>query len=321
MINETNNIKNVLSSLGIQVKEVKHFEYGTSQSTYKIKSGSEFFVIKLFNKDRERFIEQEISHLRQIRRYSNLTIFPLNKKALLAGPKVAYYYKFFDGDRMSGLKIDEIYYKFGKLAAHFDLILQNLPYNKEDFSSHNFLNCNTLIENKNLANGYDTKIANLIKKGQELLKEEFSNKDFSQIRTQFIHKDLHFDNILYNKQLDQYFIIDTAGLSVQFLPKELAVIIGKEFVTIDNKINHRIIHDLLRGYNEFIKFNKIEMESIPLFIIEKKIGELVFLYCQYENNNISEKMFNKYSNLSLRNLQVAVNKYKELRDILLKFDY
>lgn len=307
MINDIDNIKHALSFLEIQAEEIIPFEYGTLQSTYKIKSKTGSFVVKLFDKDRKRFIKQEIVHLRRIGKNSNLTIFPLNKEPLVIGDKVAYYYKFFDGDRMSSLKINNIYYKFGQLAGRFDLILQKLSYNKK-----NFLNNNAITKDKNLVNNCDSEVADWIKKGRDLLKQELSNKDLSQIRIQFIHKDLHFDNVLYNKQVDKYFIIDTAGISAQFLPKEIAVIIGKEFVGRDSKINYKIINDILSGYNEFIKFNKIEMESIPLFIIEKKIGELLFLDKQYESNSISKKMFDKYTTLSRRDLKATVDYYIEL---------
>lgn len=312
VINDIDNIKHALSFLEIQTEEIMPFEYGTLQSTYKVKSKAGFFVVKLFNKDRKRFIKQEIVRLRRIGQYSNLTIFPLNNEPLLIGDKVAYYYKFFDGDRISSLEINNIHYKFGQLAGRFDLILQKLAYNKKKFSFNNFLNSDTIIKDKNLVNGRDSEVADWIKRGRDLLKQELNNKDSFQIRIQFIHKDLHFDNVLYNKQIDKYFIIDTTGLSAQFLPKEIAVIIGKEFVGRDGTINYKIINDLLRGYNEFIKFNKIELESIPLFIIEKKIGELLFLDKQYESNSITKKMFDKYTTLSLRGLQVAVVHYIEL---------
>ena len=110
MINDIDDIKHALSPLGIQIKEIEPFEYGTLQSTYKIKSKVGSFVVKLFSKGRERFIKQEITRLRKIHQYSNLTIFPLSREPLLVGDKVAYYYKFFDGDRLSSLRINDIYY-------------------------------------------------------------------------------------------------------------------------------------------------------------------------------------------------------------------
>ncbi len=309
MIDDIYNIKHTLLSLGIPVNNAHLFKDGTLQSTYKIKSEKGLFVVKLFNKDREKFIKQEITRLREIHQYSDLTIYPLHRYPLWIGNKIAYYYKFFNGKKLSVSKTSNVHYKFGKLAGLFDLVLQKLVYNKREFSFNKILE--SCINNISV-NNYSTGTAEWIRKGQELFKQEFNHKDFSRIRIQFIHKDLHFDNVLYNKTLDRYFIIDTGGLSLQFLPRELAVIIGKEFVGKGNKIRHNVIHGLLRGYNEFVKFSKIEAESIPLFIIEKKIGELIFLNQQYKNNNISKKIFDKYQRLSLRNLKVAVNHYEEL---------
>jgi hypothetical protein len=273
-------------------------------------------VIKLFDIELRDLIQNEINNLRRISSDGEFCIRPINKEILEVGDKIGYYYKYFEGKKISSLKIDNIHYRFGELAARFDLVLSNLDFQRSKFAPESLLSNLAGVECVEMFSN-DSTIAPLIEKGCRILEKSKHDLDFSKVRIQYIHKDLHFDNVIYNKKTDDFFIIDTTGLRVHFLPKELAVIIGNEFW--NDKVEYKVINDLLSGYSNLIRFNKTELSSIPLFIIDKKIGELIFLQTQYNNGKLSEAMYRKYIKLSSRNLDSVIDNFSVIQEYLERY--
>ena len=316
MIDYALEIKETMSALGVETKKVKLFKDGTLQSTYKIKAKTGIFVIKLFDKKLSVLIQNEINNLRKISDDGKFFIRPINEEVLEVRDKIGYYYRYFEGKKINSLKIDNIYYRFGELAARFDLVLSNIEFQKEKFAPKNLLSTLAGVECAEMfSNNFSS--YSLIKRGYQILEKSKCDLDFSKVRIQYIHKDLHFDNVIYNKKTSAFFIIDTAGLRVHFLPKELAVIIGNEFW--NGKIEYKKINDLLTGYSSLIRFNKTELSSIPLFIIDKKIGELIFLQTQYNNGKISNAMYRKYMKLSSGNMNGMINYFSVIQEYLERY--
>jgi len=316
MIDYTSEIKETMSALGVESGEVKLFKDGTLQSTYKIKAKTGLFVIKLFERELMNLIQNEMNNLRRISGDGEFCVRPINKEILEVGDKIGYYYKYFEGKKISSLKNNNIHYRFGELTAQFDLRLSNLDFQRSKFAPESLLsNMASVGRVKMFSN--DSTIASLVTKGCQILKKSKLDLDFSKIRIQYIHNDLHFDNVIYNRKTDRFFIIDTTGIRVHFLPKELAVIVGNEFW--NGKIKYKEINDLLTGYSSLIRFNEIELLSIPLFIINKKIGELGFLQTQYYSDKISDAMYNKYVKLSSRNLHAIINNFSLIQKYLKKY--
>lgn len=306
------NIKIELLKYGIEVFDVQLFKDGTLRSTYKIKSRTEEYVVKLYDFENEEKIQEEISCLRKIRHKSGrVTIYPLNEKVIKFGNMVGYYYDFFNGKKISDYHLENIHYRFGQLAGNLDMLLSELSF-KESGHTTLFLLAQLSAAKQNLEMICNERIKSLINKGFVLIDKEIKNLDFSKIRRQFIHKDLHFDNVIYDPIKDQFFIIDTSGLSVNFLPREIAVIIANEF-WLNNEINYHAIQRLLKGYNEVIQLTKSELSSIVLFMINKKIGELLFLQIRFRENKLSKSMYKKYMSLSSNNLEALIKNYADLK--------
>lgn len=316
MIDCTSEIIKTMSALGVEPAEVKLFKDGTLQSTYKIKAKNGLFVIKLFDRELKNLIQNEINNLKRISRDGEFCIRPINQEILEVGDKIGYYYKYFEGKKISSLKIDNIHYRFGKLAARFDLELSKLDFQRSEFAPKSLLSTLASLECVEMFSN-DSTISPLIEKGCQILEKNKHDLDFLKVRIQYIHKDLHFDNVIYNKKTDNFFIIDTTGLRVHFLPKELAVIIGNEFW--NGKVKYKKINDLLYGYSNLIRFNKTELSSIPLFIIDKKIGELNFLQTQYNNGKLSEAMYCKYIELSSRNLDSIIKNFSVIQEYMERY--
>ncbi len=147
--------------------------------------------------------------------------------------------------------------------------------------------------------------------------------NFNLIRTQYIHKDLHFFNVVYNTINKKYLIIDTNGLSVHFLPREIAVSIGNTLLDSHGDFSKNNIKNLIRGYDSIMKLNNSERKVIPLFIIQKKLGEIKYLYKQLQLANYSNqnnKIIKKYISLSIKTLNYLVNEYDNLVNFFSKTD-
>jgi len=309
-------IKRVLENSGIVVRSVKLFKEGTLRATFKVITESTDYVVKLSsNLDIER-VKLEIENLKKISTVTDLAVCPLNAEPLIFGSKVGYYYKFFNGKMLNHRCINNLYYRFGVVVGEFDNALKALPFNHQE-QTQRLINHMTKINSLPIDAIHSEDTLSLIKKGLTKINKEWSNIEVSNLRTQFIHKDLHFNNVLYNKNNDKFFIIDMAGLSVQFLAKEISVIIGNEFISRD-VINFQIISDIVNGYSDRVLLNEDEVRAIPIFVIEKKIGELNFLQEQFNNGGITLRMYNKYKRLSTNNLREIIEKYNLIASFLSK---
>lgn len=309
-------IKSVLINRGIAVKSVKLFEEGTLRDTFKIIAESTDYVVKLFDSSAIGRVKFEIENLRKISNVTDLAICPLNAEPLIFGDRVGYYYEFFDGKMLNQGHINNLHYRFGTMVGEFDNALKTLSFNQQQHA-RGLIEYMAKINRLPVDIAHDNNTLCLIKKGLVKINKEWNRMDISNLRIQFIHKDLHFNNVIYNEKNNKFFIVDTAGLSVQFLAKEISVIIGNEFVSGD-VINFQIVSAIIGGYSKHVLLNKNEIKAIPLFIIEKKIGELNFIQEQFNNRYLSLQMYEKYKKLSSNNLRKIIENYDLIVDFLSK---
>lgn len=193
------------------------------------------------------------------------------------------------------------------IVAELDIALQKLP-------------SNLIISNPNLLNlpprAYPSKPLNqLAINATKLFTKKILTIDFNLIRKQFIHKDLHFLNVIYNVTNEKYLVIDTSGISINFLPREIAVSIGNILLDSYGNLSKNNVINLLRGYNSIIKLNDTERKVIPLFIIQKKLGEIEYLYKQLRlanSNRQGIEIIKKYISSSVRTLTYVVKEYDNL---------
>ncbi len=143
------------------------------------------------------------------------------------------------------------------------------------------------------------------------LEEEY---DGSKYRTQLVHRDLHFDNVLYDKKTKNYCIIDTSDLENSILSQEIMVMMSY-LIRNNNYRNKKMITELMSGYESQIKLTKKEKMAIPLLIIVRKLGECLWLIEQYKKEKLNRKDRNFFLKDSVEQLEIAVKQFDNLKKI------
>jgi len=297
-----------LTRVGIFATHAVPFGDGSSQSIYKIKTNTGNLTLKLFTLSNYKRVQYEITLLYKIAKYHKFTILPIHKKPIMVCGGPAYIYKFFEGKIYSDVLIKKKYYKFGVIIAELDIALQRLPLGPIIISNSDLLNLPPQT--------YPNKTLNqLVVNATKLFTKEVLTTNFNLIHKQYIHKDLHFFNIIYNVMKEKYLIIDTSGISINFLPREISVSVGNILLDSHGNISKNNVINLLRGYDSIMKLNKIEKRAIPLFIIQKKLGEIEYLHKQLQLANFTKQgteIIKKYTSLSVRTLNYVVKEYDSL---------
>lgn len=294
-----------LGKANIYPTKITFFNNSSSQSIYKINTKKETFVLKIFRSSYYDELQKEIALLRKLAPHFNNILLPIHTDPIMINKRPAYVYRFFNGRRFSDIIINRKYFIFGKIVAELDVALQRLPADFKDISNNNLC----LVPRRIYQN---SRLNNLANQAIKLFDEEIKKINFDKIRKQYIHKDLHFFNVIYNVKNKDYLIIDTNGLSIQYLPREIAVSAGNILVRYPDSIVKKDIKDLLAGYNSLIKLNGKEKESIPLFMIQKKLGEIDYLHGQLGRYQYNTRIIQRYLNLSQKTLEYIVKEYDSL---------
>lgn len=306
------NIVKELSKINIYPNKIESFNEGTSRSTYKVKTEKDTFVLKLFHDSDYDEIQNKITLLQKISlHYSNILL-PINNEPVMVSEVPSYIYKYFEGKCFSETSIENKCFEFGKIVAKIDSALQKIQMKIGTVSDANLLH---LPEQKYS----DLNIRKLTNIAIKIFNDNLSNINFEKVRKQYIHKDLHYYNVIHNPTSKKYLIIDADGLSVQYLPREIAVSAGNILLDSSNMFSEKEVRELMSGYNTLIKLNSEEKKSIPLFIIQKKLGEIDYLYKQLtltNKKNIQDiKNINEFIILSKNVLNYTVDNY----DFLIRF--
>lgn len=305
----TEEILKDLKKVGILATRVTHFDHGSSRSTYKIEAGGNKLVLKLFDPAHHKSLQDEITLLYEVTKYYDSVHPPLQKKPIPVARRLACIYPFFDGHLFSKAKIKEKHFEFGKVVAEFDSALKHLPVNKNPTLSKNLL---ALPSPKCTS----ASLGRLTENAARLFNKEIALTDLNLIRQQYIHKDLHFDNVLYRSTSKKHLIIDTGGISIQFLPREIAVPIGNELLDSSGNFSPHNVRELVRGYSVTTRLTDNERKLIPLFIIQKKLGEIEHLCKQVllaNRDTETTELMKKYLTLSRESLTYVVKEYGRLR--------
>ena len=251
-----------------------------------------------------------ISLLQKINSSQEILLHPIHEKVLIFEGFVGFMYPFFVGthfDKVSFSSLSQKYFTFGKIVGTFDKITSSfLSLVKSNTSL-----LKTIRDAQRslpyLSLNYPDLLL-LMKQALDIFKQ---NYDGSLFRTQLIHTDLHFGNVLYSKMTGKYLIIDIDGLESDILVKEISVILS-HFITSSSLKNKKILY-LLKGYESVFPLTPKEKSCIPLFMISRKVGEVVWMISQYRKNKISKKELDFFLyNISFKQLRVLTSHYEEL---------
>lgn len=294
----------------IKVSRLWRLSSSSSLSTYKVNTSRGVYILKAFGSSQFDDIEKQVQILHQVAKYYHSIITPTHPHALLVGGYPAYMYRFFCGKRYSQISIKDKYFIFGRIVAELDTALMNLPVKK-------YITNQPLISSKSLSEITNISFKHLMHRSSKLFSQEKLRLQLSKIRHQYIHKDLHFFNLLYNTVTNKYLVIDTGGMSIQPITRELAVPIGNVILNSMGRVNLRHAKDVQRGYETLVPLTPVEKRSIPIFIIQKKIGEISYINAQLAKqgkNKRFRKIISSYKLQSKRVLSYVLREYSYLVD-------
>ena len=302
-------IFNELSKANIYPEKMESFNEGTSRSTYKIKTEKDTFVLKLFNDANYNEIKDKITLLQKLSVHYGNILLPINHEPVMINGTPSYIYKYFEGECFSKISIKNKCFKFGKIVAELDIALQKISADLSSFSETKLL----YLPKQKYSDMNINKLTNTTIK---IFNNKLSHIDFDRIRKQYVHKDLHYYNVVYDPKNKNHLIVDTDGISIQYLPREIAVSVGNILLDSSNNFSEKKVAKLMSGYSTLIKLSDGEKKTVPLFIIQKKLGEIDYLYKQLtltNKENVQDiENINKFILLSQNALEYTANNYDSL---------
>lgn len=287
-------IEDIFYKNGIRANEYNNPDGGTGKNVLIVKTDEgKRFVVKLFNFDYLENLNREISLLRRIGKISDKLIFPLQDRVIIVKDKCLYIYEYFDGIFYKDCNIVDKDKLFGKIIADYNILFseievteKNIPFVSNDsdtiISYIDMFKRNELLANNCI---YDIMI-----EGSKIIDNELKLINQKNIRKQLIHKDLHPENLIYNKKTETYKLIDTAELDIEFLPKEITNSLS---YFLNDKLSYTNSHveNVLKNYLKIFPLNKDEIHSIPLLWLDRIVGVYVYFSFLYVNRTYNSKEY------------------------------
>jgi len=308
-------IRNRLSKLNMEIISIKKVDSGTSKNSYIINTNNGMLMLKLYDLKKRIKIQKQVNILRRINLKKEITINPLFSRVLITDKYCGYVYKYFNGKSFFSVKIPNKLIIFGEIVGEFSKLTKNIKLDDPtSFSIKNKIRESRRIIFDLIKKGdkYSEIITNLMSDGIDILKREKFEKSY---RSQIIHGDLHFDNVLYNSKTKKYLIIDIDGLEKSYVIREIVVsmsyMIGKSILK-----NKKIIEALLNGYESKFKLTTKEKLTIPSLMILRKFSEIKWLISNNDMGKYKPKEYKRYMDYSLKQLRIIINQYDSLRSIL-----
>jgi Ser/Thr protein kinase RdoA (MazF antagonist) len=101
-----------------------------------------------------------------------------------------------------------------------------------------------------------------------------------------IHSDLHFANVLYDKEMDRYKFIDLEDVVLGSVQMDLSILIFDLPVIIkDEKNLEKGIKDIIRGYNSITKLDEKQVATIPLYLKLLEIASYINFYAYKDSDD------------------------------------
>jgi len=295
-------IKKKFLEKGLVVESIKKLKVGTSRNSYLITTKDKKYILKLYDKGKLKEIQRKINYLRKINAKKEITVNPINSKVMEFGKFVGYFYGFFEGIHYRYAKLSRKFFKFGEIVGEFSKQTKNIiPVTKsnsrEKRKIKESLKIIKFFEEKN-----DKKVVELMKQGLLYL------KNLDKYRSQLIHGDLHFDNVLYNEKTKEFRIIDVDGIGRGVVPREVLVMPS---YAIDKSVseNKKIIKEMMKGYEFKFKLTRKEKKAIPVLMILRKNDEITWLVKQFLGKKINEKEFNRFLGGSIKQLKIIIDQF------------
>lgn len=299
-------IKGGLEKYFGKIYSIEKLKKGTSGNTFIIHAGKKY-VFKTFEKKNKKSLETQIRQLRKINEKNEITINPVSSKVLGNDKFIGYAYEYFEGETYENSSDKNKLYVLGKLAGTFNKqakpltkpcknnsiykeVLKSYKENKEYFSK--LPNSKEVIE--------------IIDKELALLKG-FDKKKF---RSQIVHGDIHFQNILYTN--NKFRIIDIDGLRERNVVFEPVTMLS--FLLNYNNFEKNV-KLFLKGYESEYKLLKEEKKAIPYFFLLRTMNEIIWFIYLLKKGFITLKQYNEYVVKSIKRAKIVMKDF----DNLIKF--
>ncbi|MBU0906594.1 MAG: phosphotransferase [Nanoarchaeota archaeon] len=305
-------IKKELGNIGLDVLSVNFMDVGTAKNNYVIKTDGEKYVLKLFTVDKRKKIQKLIKMLRKINEREELVVSPIHDKVLDFGSMIGFVYRFVDGKHYREIKIGKKIFLFGKIVGKFNRLAKNiLPkgrnceyvgrINKEVKATVRYLKGQKSLLHK--------KARALLDAGSKIVDKEYNHYKF---RTQLIHGDLHYNNVFCFRR--KFIILDVDGLENSILAREVSTL-ASYMVQRSISDYKKDLEEFFSGYESEYKLFKKEKELIPVLMIIRKFGEILYLLSQEKKGILSEKEIKHFLGHTTRKLGLIINNFDKIKKI------
>ncbi|MCK4979250.1 MAG: hypothetical protein KAS62_02585, partial [Candidatus Delongbacteria bacterium] len=148
--------------------------------------------------------------------------------------------------------------------------------------------------------------------GSELIEKELENIERQNLRKQLIHKDMHPENILYNVKTGEYKLIDTSELDYELLPREITNSLS-HFLFEELDIKNSAVGTIFDSYQRNYPLNKDEINSIPIFWIDRLLGIYVYFSFLLINGTLNENEFCEQTKYIDKHFKFFIKGYSNLK--------
>jgi Ser/Thr protein kinase RdoA (MazF antagonist) len=130
--------------------------------------------------------------------------------------------------------------------------------------------------------------AGVLKRYEEIRNSLTETQDKDE---EIIHSDLHFANVLYDKEMDRYKFIDLEDVVMGNIQMDLSILLF-DLPVITNKEEKKqnilkgVIIEIIRGYNSIIHLNEMQIETIPSYLKLLEIASYINFYAYRDSDDI-----------------------------------
>jgi Ser/Thr protein kinase RdoA (MazF antagonist) len=322
-----NNIADIiLEAYGKECTIVKEFPTGNYGKTYELLSEGESWVGKVIPADDK----SRINSILQLQKHiSNNGVFVPNP-AYTKNNRLYDTFNYNDNEylmllyrKLSGENVEDRIddyikqnklYDLGREVALLHQVMQS--YNKQQLTNvKKWLETDCLFTIfEEVDPGID---ASILKRYEEIRNSLTETQDTDE---EIIHSDLHFANVLYDKEMDRYKFIDLEDVVLGSVQMDLSILIFDLPVIMKKEANKKNIEsvsiEIIRGYDSIIQLNEKQIATIPLYLKLLEIASFINFYASKDSDDIWIQTF--YSGREervLRNLPyVEIDVHRVLQD-------
>lgn len=314
-------IRNAMRSCGVEARHISRISSGIEGNSFFIGGHTENYVLRIYPTHRHEILSRHISLLTALNGTQSLAIRPIHAKPLyLTKREQGVAYRHVPGIKLSQAQLNDKHFRFGSIVGKFSAACHQLhPWQfGNGYLLRNITAAKAMLPG--LSNWHTPPARDshdLIRRALALLDLEYGGAPFT---IQFVHGDMHMDNIIYNPKSGQATVIDIM-LREAPVACDIATAISCT-LTCNVRHNLHILHDIMLSYNREFWAPPNDLARIPILMLVRKLEEIRYLFGRARTDNsfvaIAERRMSK-TNRQLRSLlcqyaelSAAIRPYSEI---------